>query len=259
MCPTYGKLCNRCHKPNHFASKCCSAESKTWVRSIDDNDADEVFPAEVAALQLDDSNFITLKLKSGNLKRFQVDTGVQCNDIPLALYKQATKDIHLHNVIALQSQITAYGGTTLPVVGQVVLAVERNTHRYHIVCKLVDSTNIRPLLGRGTCLSMNIVTYLDNDKLNKPETQDAEVFMLQNMSLLSPQQLTKKFPTVFEQGVGKLAGKYQICLKGDASPVQHAPRRVPVALRDRHQSLTPHHGLVQWLLSQRRMEHCAYV
>ena len=57
--------------------------------------------------------------------------------------------------------------------------------------------------------------------------------MLQNTSLLSSQQLIKKFPTVFKEGVGKLAGKYQIRLQGDASPVQHAPRRVPVALRDR--------------------------
>ena len=233
LCPAYGKICNKCRKPNHFASKCRSAGNKMLIRTVDDNDADEVFPTEVAALHLDDSHFITLKLKSGNFMRFQVDTGAQCNVIPLDLYKQATKDIHLHEVTTVQSQITAYGGTTLPVVGQVVLDVERNTHRYHIVCKLVDCTNIRPLLGRGTCLSMNIVTYLDNDKLNKPDTQDAEVFMLQNTSLLSSQQLVKKFPTVFKEGVGKLAGKYQIRLQGDASPVQHAPRRVPVALRDR--------------------------
>ena len=64
----YGKVCNTCHKLNHFTSNCQSAESKTWVRFIDDNDADEIFPAEVVALQLDDSNFITLKLKSRNFK-----------------------------------------------------------------------------------------------------------------------------------------------------------------------------------------------
>lgn len=80
--------------------------------------------------------------------RFQVDIGAQCNVIPLALYKQATKDIHLENIRPLQSQITAYGGTTLFVVGQVVMEVEGNKHRYSIDCKLVDSTNIRPLLGK---------------------------------------------------------------------------------------------------------------
>ena len=41
------------------------------VRTIDDNDADEVFPTEVIALHLDDSHFITLKLKSENLCGFK--------------------------------------------------------------------------------------------------------------------------------------------------------------------------------------------
>ena len=163
--------------------------------------------------------------------RFQVDTGAQCNVIPLDLYKQATQDISLQNVRAIQSQITAYGGTTLPVVGQAVIEVERNNHSYDLECKLVDSTNIRPLLGRGACLNMNVVTYLDNDELSKPDTQDAEVFVIEDTTL-SLQQLVRKFPRVFKQGVGRLAGEYHIRLKDNANPVQHAPRRVPVALRE---------------------------
>ena len=231
LCPAYGKTCKRCHKLNHFASKCRAVVNKPSVRAIEDEDADEVFPAEVAAVRLDDSHFITLKLKSGNFLRFQVDTGAQCNVIPLDLYKQATLDSSLQNVRAVRSQITAYGGTTLPVVGQAVVEVERNNHKYDLECKLVDSTNIRPLLGRGACLSMNVVTYLDNDKLNKPDTQDAEVFILESATL-SLQQLVREFPGVFKQGVGRLAGEYHIRLKDNINPVQHVPRRVPVALRE---------------------------
>ena len=37
---------------------------------------------------------------------------------------------------------------------------------------------------------------------------------------------------MFGEGVGLLEGKYHIQLKEDAVPVQHAPRRVLVALRD---------------------------
>ena len=78
---------------------------------------------------------------------------------------------------------------------------------------------------------MNVVTYLDNDKLSKPDTQDAEVFVIEDTTL-SLQQLVRKFPRVFKQGVGRLAGEYHIRLKDNANPVQHAPRRVPVALRE---------------------------
>ena len=37
--------------------------SKPSVRAIVDKDVDEVFPADVAAVHLDDSNFVILKLQ----------------------------------------------------------------------------------------------------------------------------------------------------------------------------------------------------
>ena len=40
LCPAYGKICNKCHKPNHFASKCRSAGNKILIRTVDDNDAE---------------------------------------------------------------------------------------------------------------------------------------------------------------------------------------------------------------------------
>lgn len=80
------------------------------------------------------------------------------------------------------------------------------------------TTNIRPLLGRGACLNMNVVTHLDNDKLNKPDTQDAEVFVIEGTTL-PLQQLVQKFPRVFKQGVGRLAGEYHIRLKNNVTPV----------------------------------------
>ena len=48
---------------------------------------------------VDDSQCVTLKLvESGNFLRFQVDTGAQCNVVPLDLYKKATKDHSLAQV-----------------------------------------------------------------------------------------------------------------------------------------------------------------
>ena len=42
-----------------------------------------------------------------------------------------------------------------------------------------------------------------------------------------------KYPKVFGVGIGCLKGEYHIRLDPQCTPVQHAPRRVPVALRDR--------------------------
>ena len=232
LCPAFGKLCSKCHKPNHFAVKCRSTVSRTTVRTLDEN-VDEVFPMHIAAIELDDSQFVTVKLESGNFLRFQVDTGAQCNVIPLAIYKKATKDHDLQQITPGAAQITAYGGTTLPVTGKVLMDVERGGHHHKVECKLVNCTNIRPILGRKACLDMKIVTYLDNDKLHQPEVRNATVFALEPTTAISQQQLIKKYPRVFQEGVGKIAGDYHIRLDPDAIPMQHAPRRVPVALRQR--------------------------
>ena len=85
------------------------------VRALDteETEEDEVFPMEVAAVELDDSQLVTLKVESGNYIRFQADTGAQCNVIPLAIYKKATGDSSLVHVIPVQTNISAYGGQTL--------------------------------------------------------------------------------------------------------------------------------------------------
>ena len=48
---------------------------------------------------VDDSQLVTLQLtESGGHIRFQVDTGAQCNVVPLGVYKKATKDAALVNI-----------------------------------------------------------------------------------------------------------------------------------------------------------------
>ena len=77
------------------------------------NEEDEVFETHTAG-KLDDSQLVTLRIASGNYIRFQVDTGAQCNVVPLELYKKATKDRDLTHVTPARTRITAYGGATLP-------------------------------------------------------------------------------------------------------------------------------------------------
>ena len=136
---------------------------------------EETFPLQLSVHCLDDSHFVTLRLESGSHVRFQVDTGPQCNVMPVEIYKKSTQDVSLSKVTPAQTQVKAYGGGTLPVIGAVILRVSRGDLRCRLDCKLVNCSGIRPLLGRKTCLGMKINAYLDNDKLNKPDTGDAPV------------------------------------------------------------------------------------
>ena len=52
------------------------------------------------------------------------------------------------------------------------------------------------------CLGMKIVSYLDNDELNRPETGGALIYSVDVPRPLSPQQLIEQYPTVFGEGVG---------------------------------------------------------
>lgn len=167
-CPAFGKTCNKCNKKNHFAAKCRSKLPQKVVRTIAvDEESEEVFQAGQG--NLDDTQLVTLKLESGNYLRFQVDTGAQCNVVPLGLYKKATKDYHLKKVRPEQQKITAYGGNTIQVCGTTLLRVWRGDNHCKLDCKLVDQHDIRPILGRKACLGMKVVMYLDNDNLNKLE------------------------------------------------------------------------------------------
>ena len=79
---------------------------------------------------------------------------------------------------------------------------------------------------------MNIVQYTDNDAINKPTTGNAVVYSVADNpnGNLSKENLLKHFPEVFAEEVWQLDGEYHIKIDPSVSPVQHPPRRVPVAV-----------------------------
>ena len=236
----------------------CRTRSSRSVRLIED-DGEEIFQTSAAG-EIDDSQCVTLQLDSGNYLRFQVDTGAQCNVVPLDLYKKATKDFELSQVKPARHTIRAYGGSKLKVVGRALIRVRRGDFRCWLDCKLVDQQGIRPILGRKASLGMEIVAYLDNDDLNKPDTKEAKVYTVGDRdSPVTKEQLVKQYPTVFSDGVGLLEGEYRIAIDPKAVPVEHAARRVPVALREKLQQtlqdlvkqevLAPVQGPTAWVSS----------
>ena len=130
------------------------------------------------------------------------------------------------------SHITAYWGTTLPAVGSVLLQVWSRTFQCRLDCKLVDRSDIRPLLERKACISMKIVSYLDNDQLHKPNTGDAPVYTVEHPGPVSTEQLLEMHRTIFSKGVGLLDGKYHIRLDDRVHPMQYSPRQVPAPLQE---------------------------
>ena len=103
-CPAFGKTCRRCRKCNHFAVKCRSQRASSRAHVVDESQdqegapevSDETYTLQLPVHCLDDSQFVTLCVKSGSFIRFQVDTGAQCNVLPLATYRDAPNKNHSH-------------------------------------------------------------------------------------------------------------------------------------------------------------------
>ena len=51
---------------------------------------------------------------------------------------------------------------------------------------------------------------------------------------LTKEQLTRNFPKVFADGVGKLGGEHHIRLDPSVDPVQHTPKCVQVAMQSKY-------------------------
>ena len=98
-----------------------SVYKKTYqksVRTVDEYEAscsdDAVYEQQVSYVQPATDRFVMLKLRnSGNYRKFQLDTGPECNAVPLHLYKKATGDIKLSNVTPCNDAIVAFGCTKL--------------------------------------------------------------------------------------------------------------------------------------------------
>ena len=82
---------------------------------------------------------------------------------------------------------------------------------------------------------MGVVEIKDSDAIRRPDTGGGQVFsvgdVMSSSRSLTKEQVTEMFPDVFHEGLGLLEGEYHIRLSDSAKPVQHAPRRGQVALR----------------------------
>ena len=120
LCPAYGKRCNKYGKDNHFAKRCQQKSSQQKkVNTIEEPSEGDVYILhEVSLIQSGADRFVTLRLRMlGNFMTFLLDTGAECIVVPLKLYKEATGDVLLQNVIPSIESIVGFGGYKMRLAG----------------------------------------------------------------------------------------------------------------------------------------------
>ncbi|XP_063628947.1 uncharacterized protein LOC134800377 [Cydia splendana] len=201
-CPAYGKRCLRCSRLNHFSRMC-------GVYQIEESDQQVIYCLNNEI----DEWTIVLNVNSHNLG-FKLDTGAEVNVLPLRYLSQV--GLSKENLMVTTSRLHGYSGKNLDVLGKCFLKVVYKDNVYFLEFKVVDVPSA-PVLGKNDCKLMNLVK---------------RVFAVSETEQLHSPAFVTEYKDVF-QGIGCLPGSYKIRVNRECKPVVHAPRKVPIPLREK--------------------------
>ena len=246
QCPAYNKRCNNCQKLNHFA-KCCTRPKLRTIKHVDadssseDESESEFFigsiqateePSEIAeikepsetevvhdsACQDEDVEIFAIENytpgtdwsmnleTNGSDVTYKLDTGAQANVMPKSEY---LKLIRKPKLKVTRVKLTAYSGSSIPVLGKCILRISHKKRMVPIMFIVAD-TNSPPILGLNTCEKLNLIKRVMVVNEDIPE-------------------VVKEFSDCFGE-MGTLPKVHHIHVDPDIKPVVHPPRRVPIAL-----------------------------
>ena len=103
-----------------------------------------------------------------------------------------------------------------------------------VKCEFVEGEKFHSILGVKDCQMLGLIEVKDSDAINPLPADSRSESLRHTLSEMEVMKETvkKKYPSVFQDKVGYI-GDYAIKVDANVSPVQHAPRQVPVALHDK--------------------------
>ena len=226
-CSAWNKTCTNCGRPNHFSQMCLFKGQKPRqkvdevTRDGDNDDEDEnedeneeaasYYIGEVTQRKMKSKDWIaTVEIEKKKIS-IKLDTGAQCNLLPLKLYEEITNK----QLDSSKVQLKTYSREKLQPVGQKVLPVKSKGLMYKLLFQVVKD-DFAPIIGGEDCEKMNLVMRAKC----VDEVKEASIL--------------DEYPEVFK-GLGKLPGTYHITIDPSVNPVVHPPRRVPHALKEKLQ------------------------
>lgn len=223
-CPAFGKQCHHCGKLNHFKSVCRQQKiEKKAVSQIEEEQDDSdhsAFTVECIGTVAHNSTgqyFVPLSINDdaggSTVIKCQIDTGATCNVMTFTDLC-ATQRTESPSMKSSTAKLKFYDNSTLGVLGEKTLHCKYQGSSYHLNFKIIKGIQ-KPLLSGTTCEKLGLITFTN---VNSVRSQDDPIIV--------------QFSDVF-QGLGCLEGDYHIEVDPSIKPVQHVPRRVPLALKAR--------------------------
>lgn len=217
-CPAWGKKCNKCGNQNHFAS-CCTKKLEAHAVNSE---------PKIVKLYAIDSKSSKKKMKTvtvsatGKKLTFQIDTGASVNVLPWDEYVRVTEDKLGRKLMTSNVQLSSYGGHLWKSVGRCKFDIVVSDNVFQLEAEVVRM-KASPLLSLQSSEEFGLIKIYDCDQLTKTE--------IKVRNAITKEQVLAEYGDVFT-GLGKLDGQYKISIDESVKPVIHAPRKVPVAIRD---------------------------
>ena len=91
-----------------------------------------------------------------------MDTGAECNLLPLDVHKGVTGDLDLNSLdTRVKSVLILANGYEQPIEGKATLYATRNGHTHKIQVSVVNGRGYEPILSKKSMLEMNLIKILD--------------------------------------------------------------------------------------------------
>ena len=215
---------------NHFAKVCRANKEKVHVAEeaegygYDSEESllkiEEITAVNGSGKQLTASITFLIEVTYKEQLVCQLDTGATCNVIS---HKNLVQFLQNGDPPLLKSnaQLKLFDGILMQPVGETMLTAERKGKRLDLKFQVVESSN-KPLLSAEACEQLGLL---------KVDIDPEESIHVLKSGNLTRDKILSEYKDVFE-GLGHI-GDTTIITDPSFKPVQHAPRRVPVALRDR--------------------------
>ena len=217
-CPAFGQKCRKCGKMNHFQAQCRSKKNVATLQEASDDDEFQISSISDDTRPRANKALVTLHVnsrKQKNAVRFQVDTGSECDVLPMKIYKHVTGDTELQKLRQCKKSIVSYTGERHKIAGKASIPVWHSNQKKVLNFNIIDG-EYQPILSLDTSIRLGLISLRDCDVL---------------ALTTSPQvDLLEEYKDIFG-GLGELPGEYKIVTDNSVQPKIHPPRRVPVALR----------------------------
>ena len=170
-------------------------------------------------MNLTDEQTVTLRVRDKHYIRFQLNSGADCNVLPVHVYKAATGDQQLQKVESSAVSLSGFGKQNVQTVGQVLLRVWREKHIGHkratescvLKFELVEGEKFHSILGVKDCQKLGLIEVKDSDAINPlpaDSRSESQIHTVSEMEV-TKDTVKKRYPSVFQDKVGYI-GDYAI-------------------------------------------------